>query len=94
MNLIENEAIENFSENIDKIPKVQHLVLNLILPGIKKNLVKYMLDKILDLKFLVNLDFSINEQKNIKNNQLMNLFPKVKQNKVLLPSKLKIFADI
>ena len=94
MNLIENEAIENFSENIDKIPKVQHLVLNLILPGIKKHIVKNMLDKILDLKFLVNLDFSINDQKNIKNNQLMNLFPKLKQKKVSLPSKLKIFADI
>ena len=94
MNLIENEAIENFSENIDKIPKVQHLVLNLILPGIKNTVVKNMLGKILDLKFLVNLDFSINDQKNIKNNQLMNLFPKLKQKKVSLPSKLKIFADI
>ena len=97
MNLIENKAIENFSHNIDKIPNVQHLVLNFMLPGIKKDTLKKMLDKILDLKFLINLDFSINstdEQKAIKNNQLMKLFPKLKQNKILLYSKLNICADI
>ena len=97
MNLIENKAIENFAKNIDKIPNVQHLVLNFMLPGIKKDILKKMLDKILDLKFLINLDFSINstdEQKPIKNNQLMKLFPKLKQSKILLCSKLNICADI
>ena len=52
-----------------------------------------MLDKI----FLVNLDFSINptnEQKPLKNNQLMKLFPKLKQKNIMLPSKLNIFVDI
>ena len=97
MNLIENKAIENFSNNIDKIPNIQHLVLNFMLPGIKKDILVNMLDKILDLKFLINLDFSINstdEQKIIKNNQLMKIFPKLKQNKILFFSKLNICADI
>ena len=97
MNLIETQAIENFSNNINKIPNVQHLVLNFMIPGIKKNILKNMLDKIFDLKFLVNLDFSINstnEQKPIKNNQLMKLFPKLKQNNIMLPSKLNICVDI
>ena len=97
MNLIETQAIENFSNNINKIPNVQHLVLNFMIPGIKKNILKNMLDKIFDLKFLVNLDFSINptnEQKPLKNNQLMKLFPKLKQKNIMLPSKLNICVDI
>ena len=76
---------------------MQHLVLNFMIPGIKKNILKNMLDKIFDLKFLVNLDFSINptnEQKPLKNNQLMKLFPKLKQKNIMLPSKLNICVDI
>ena len=97
MNLIQNEAIENFSNNINKIPNIKQLVLDFMLPGINKNVLKNMLDKILDLKLLVNLDFSIrstSESKPIKNNQLMKLFPKIKQKKIVLPSKLNIHADI
>ena len=97
MNMIETEAIENFVNNINKIPNVQHLVLNFMIPGINKNVVKNMLDKIFDLKFLVNLDFSINstsEPKLLKNNQLMKFFPKLKNKNIMLPSKLNICADI
>ena len=97
MNMIETEAIENFVNNINKIPNVQHLVLNFMIPGINKNVVKNILDKIFDLKFLVNLDFSINstsEPKPLKNNQLMKLFPKLKAQNIMLPSKLNICADI
>ena len=97
MNLIDIESIENFSNNINKIPNVQHLVLNFMLPGIKKNILKDMLDKIFELKFLVNLDFSINhtsDPKPLKINQLMKIFPKLKQKKILLPLKLNISADI
>ena len=97
MNMIENEAIENFVNNINKIPNVQHLVLNFMIPGINKNVVKNLLDKIFDLKFVVNLDFSINstsEPKSLKNNQLIKLFPKLKEKNIMLPSKLNICADI
>jgi hypothetical protein len=97
MNLIENEAIENFSNHINRIPRIQHLVLDFMLPGVKKNILINMLDKILDLKFLNNLSFSINstsEKKILKNNQLMKLFPKIKQKKIALPSKLNISIDI
>ena len=97
MNLIQNEAIENFANNINKIPNIKQLVLDFMIPGINKNVLKNMLDKILDLKLLVHLDFSIrskNESKPIKNNQLMKLFPKIKQKKIVLPSKLNITADI
>ena len=97
MNLIDIEAIENFSKNINRIPNIQHLALNFMLPGIKKNILKDLLDKILDLKFLINLEFYINptsEQKILKNNQLMKLFPKLKKNKTSLPSKLNISVDI
>ena len=97
MNLIDNEAIENLSKNINKIPNIQYLALNFMLPGIKKNILKDLLDKILDLKFLINLEFCINptsEQKILKNNQLMKLFPKLKKNKTILPSKLNISVDI
>ena len=97
MNLVENQAIENFCENINKIPKVQNLVLNFMLPGLKKDIIKNMLGKIFELKFLINLDFCINsksEQKVLKNNQIMKLFPKLKQNKISLPSKLNISIDI
>ena len=97
MNLIDIEAIENFSKNINRIPNIQHLALNFMLPGIKKNILKDLLDKILDLKFLINLEFYINstsEQKILKNNQLMKLFPKLKKNKILLPYKLNISVDI
>ena len=97
MNLVEKEAIENFSNHINKMPRIQQLVLDFMLPGIKKEVLINMLDKILDLKFLVNLSFSINatsEKKILKNNQLMKLFPKIKQKKMILPSKLNISIDI
>ena len=97
MNLVENQAIENFCENINKIPKVQNLVLNFMLPGLKKDIIKNMLGKIFELKFLINLDFCINsksEQKVLKNNQIIKLFPKLKQKKISLPSKLNISIDI
>ena len=97
MNLVENKAIENFSNHINRMPRIQQLVLDFMLPGIKKEVLKNMLDKILDLKFLVNLSFSINatsEKKILKINQLMKLFPKIKQKKMILPSKLNISIDI
>ena len=97
MNMIEEEAIENFSNNINKIPNCEHLVLNFMLPGIKKDVIRNMLEKILELTFLVNLDFSItqpSEQKPLKLNQLMKIFPKLKKSKTLLPFKLNICSDI
>ena len=68
-----------------------------MLPGIKKDILKDLLDKILDLKFLNILEFCISptsEQKILKNNQLIKLFPKLKKNKILLPYKLNISVDI
>ena len=97
MNMIEEEAIENFSNNINKIPNCEHLVLNFMLPGIKKDVIRNMLEKILELTFLVNLDFSItqtSEQKPLKLNQLKKIFPKLKKSKTLLPFKLNICSDI
>ena len=97
MNLIDIEAIENLSKNINRIPNIRQLALNFMLPGIKKNILKDLLDKILDLKFLNILEFCISptsEQKILKNNQLIKLFPKLKKNKTLLPYKLNISVDI
>ena len=97
MNMIDNDAIKNFSNNISKIPYCEHLVLNFMLPGIKKELLRNMLEKILGLKCLVNLDFCIcstSEKKPLKTNQLMKIFPKLKQAKTILPYKLNICADI
>ena len=97
MNLIDIEAIENFSKNINRIPNIRQLALNFMLPGIKKDILKDLLDKILDLKFLNILEFCISptsEQKILKNNQLIKLFPKLKKNKILLPYKLNISVDI
>ena len=97
MNLIDIEAIENLSKNINRIPNIRQLALNFMLPGIKKNILKDLLDKILDLKFLNILEFCISptsEQKILKNNQLIKLFPKLKKNKTLLPYKLNISVDV
>lgn len=97
MNMIDNEAIANFSNNINKIPNCERLVLNFMLPEIKKDILRNMMEKILCLKLLVNLDFCIsptNEQKPLKINQLMKKFPKLKESKIILPFKLNICADI
>ena len=92
-NLIEKKAIINFSNNLHQVPNLENLVLNFMIPDINKDFIKDFINKILDLKYLDNLDFSItqtHEEIILKTNQLCNIFPKLKNNQRLLKKNFKI----
>ena len=60
-NLIEKEAIINFSNNLHQISNLENIVLNFMIPDIDKDFIKDFVNKILNLKYLDYLDFSITQ---------------------------------
>lgn len=92
-NFIEKEVLINFSNNLYQVSNLENLVLNFMITDIDTNFVKELVNKILELKHLNNLDFSIvptHEENPMKINQLCNIFPKLKSNKHLLKKNCKI----
>ena len=60
-NLIEKEAIINFSNNLHQVSNLENIVLNFMIPDIDKDFIKDFVNKILNLKYLDYLDFSITQ---------------------------------
>ena len=60
-NLIEKEAIINFSNNLHQVPNLENIVLNFMIPDIDKDFIKDFINKILNLKYIDNLDISISQ---------------------------------
>ncbi len=60
-NLIEKEAIINFSNNLHQVPNLENIVLNFMIPDIDKDFIKDFINKIINLKYIDNLDISISQ---------------------------------